>query len=104
KVGKDDSVTDRRVFERAPVGVRDRLHQEPDDVLAARKKAVEERAGRRGLIVVEVHLAGGLEELVDRRGLDLEPLREQTREVLAVERRRQRKHRIVEADMLELHD
>ena len=104
EVREDDAVGDRRVFQRRAVGVGDRLHQQPDDVGAAGEEPLEQLAGGRRLIVVEVHLPGGVEELVHGRLRDAELLGEDPREVVAVEGRPQRELRILEADPLELHD
>ncbi len=58
EIREDDAVGDRGIFERGPVGVGDRLHQQANHVLAAWEKPLEQLADRRRLIVVESSCRG----------------------------------------------
>ena len=98
EVGKDYSVSDRRVFQRRAVCVRDRLHQKPDDVIATGEEFLEQFASRHVLVVVEIHLPREGEELVDRFMSDAEFLGDDPREVFSVESGFERKLRILEAN------
>jgi hypothetical protein len=56
------------------------------------------------LVIVEVHAPGRVKELLHRTGRNTEAAGQEPREILAVEGRREREHRVIEADVLELHD
>ncbi len=104
EVGKNDAVADGRVFERAAVGVGDRLHEEADDVFAAGEKFVEELAGGGGLVVIKIHAACSIEKRDDFFFGQLEFLDELIRKIFARKTGPHREHGVVEADAVELDD
>ena len=104
EIGKHDAVADRGVFERAAVGVGDRLHQEANHILAARKESVEQFASREMLVVLKVHLAGRVEKSMYRLRGNLELLDQELGKILAIERSGEREHRVIEPNVVELHD
>jgi hypothetical protein len=104
EVREHDAVGDCRVFERRAVGIGDWLHEEANHVLAAGKEFFKELAGGQPLIVVKIHAAGRVEEGCDRFAGDAKFLGEQLRKIFPVIARREREHRVVEADRLERDD
>ena len=70
EVGKDDSIGDRRVLEGRTIGISDRLHQQSNNIFAAWKELFKELAGRHRLVIVEIHSASSVEELIDAFGWD----------------------------------
>lgn len=88
EVREDDAVGQGRVFQRGAVGVGDRLHQQADHVVAAGEKLFKQLPGGQVGLVGKLHVAGRIEERVHGFGRDLEPVGQQSREVLSVERGR----------------
>ena len=104
KVGEDDPEGDSRVVERGAVGIGDRLHQQAPHVETVGEVALEEFANRHLLVIVEVHAAGELEELLDPLHWNLEMIDQLVGEVGLVEGRCEGELGIVEADAIELDD
>ncbi len=104
EIGEDDAVADGRVFQRRAVGVGDGFHEQPDDVFPAGEESLEELAGGRRLIVVEVHAPRGVEEPFDGLRRHAEALDQKAGEIRPVEGGPQREARVVEANVLQLHD
>ena len=91
-------------MQRRAVGVSNRLHQQPHDVITAGEKLIEQFANRLRLIVEEVHPAGGVEEPLHHVVFDAEFLDHNPRKIFPIERRPQRKLRVLESNALQLHN
>ena len=105
EVGEDDAVAQRGVFQRRAVGVGDRLHQQPHHVVAGRERTAR-TAGRwwsPGRRRSSCPAAASKNASTVSAGT---PNRSTSSRVksCAVEGGREREHRVVEADVLQLHD
>src|SRR5215831_12282292 len=61
EIREDNAIRYRRVLKSRTVRIRDRLHEQTNDVFTTRKEPIEQFARRHSLIVVEVHAAGRIE-------------------------------------------
>ena len=104
EVGKDDAISNRRILERRPVGIRNRLHQQSDDIFATREELFKQLSRCHGLIIVEIHPTSSVEELSNALSLHSKLRGEQLRKILPIECRGEREHRIVEPDVVQLND
>ena len=104
KIRKDDSVGDCRVLKRRTVGVGDRLHQQSHNIASSGKILLKKFTDRQLLFIVKVHPAGSIEKRGNLLGRDSKFFVQQTGKVFPIIARRQRKHGIIEAHMLELHN
>ena len=98
------TIGDGRIVQRRAVGVGDGFHQQPPDAGASGEEPLEQIAGSGCAIVIEIHLPNGLEEALDRVGLDTEVIHQQAGEVRPVEGRLELELGIIEADAFELDD
>ena len=105
EIGEHDAVGNGRVFQRRAVGVGDRLHQQPDHVLAAGKESLEQLADRSSPGRRKNSSPRGVEKRRSRLRPALANRSISSRVKSARSKRGgQREHRVVEADVLELHD